>query len=232
MVRSIPAGFTDALDSDLSVFRARALDDQSFLELEAQDGLLTALRLQADPAGPLFGAVGDDFLIGPAHYGYGTHVTDSGMLTGVLAELAIDAFGGRNIEEVRLETGPLRLPDGSTFVAADSKVLPSEAGAPESPLVLPGVSDEPFLLDKDADLPTVLPGVSDDAFLLDKWADVPTVLPGVDDVFEIEKFATGFDLADQPAQLVDHMMTLGDDGFLLGPTEDIGRLHDHDGWLF
>lgn len=77
--------------------------------------------------------------------------------------------------------------------------------------------------------PEVLPGVIDDDFLLGKDAYIPLVLPGVDDFGE---GPTGFDFVDQPVQLIDHMTTLGDDGFLLGPTEDLGRLHDHDGWLF
>ena len=87
----------------------------------------------------------------------------------------------------------------------------------------------PGLYGKDADQPEVLPALADDDFVLGKEADVPLVLPGVDE-FDVELL--GFDLSTQTFQLPDHMMTLGEDGSLLGPTDDLGRLHDHDGWLF
>ena len=85
------------------------------------------------------------------------------------------------------------------------------------------------LYGKDVYEPEVFPALADDDFILGKEADVPLVLPGVDD-FDGELL--GFDLSTQPVQLPDHMMTLGEDGSLLGPTDDLGRLHDHDGWLF
>jgi Ca2+-binding RTX toxin-like protein len=77
--------------------------------------------------------------------------------------------------------------------------------------------------------PPVMPALDDDDFLVSKDSDVPQVFPGID---EFDPAAVGFELADQPVQLFDHMMTIDDDGFLLGPTDDLGRLHDHDGWLF
>ena len=88
---------------------------------------------------------------------------------------------------------------------------------------------EPGLYGKHADVPEVLPALTDDDFVLGKDADVPLVLPGVDG-FERDQFM--FDLAGPPQQLPGHMMTLGEDNVLLGPTDDLGRLHDHDGWLF
>lgn len=77
--------------------------------------------------------------------------------------------------------------------------------------------------------PEVWPGAADDDFVLVKDADLPEVLPGID---EIEPVEPAWTLAGRPVQLDGHMLTLGDDGFLLGPTVDPGRLHDHDGWLF
>lgn len=188
----------------------------------------------------LFGGKGDDFLIGTASCGCGGDATDTAVLSGVLADYTIEDLGGglfsvvdnvanRDGEDVLADIDQLRFSDGSVFVLGPMSAPEPDSKGSDEPQVLPGISDDLFLLDKGADVPTVLPGISDDVFLLDKGADLPTVLPGIDD---IEKLTTGFDPADQPVQLVDHMMTLGDDGFLLGPTDDIGRLHDHDGWLF
>ena len=80
----------------------------------------------------------------------------------------------------------------------------------------------------DAEPPPVLPAVSEDDFLLGKDADLPLVLPGADG-FDPE--GPVFSLPIQEPQWLDQGLTLGDDGFLPGPGGDV-LLHYHDdGWL-
>ena len=99
----------------------------------------------------------------------------------------------------------------------------------DAPLVLPPVPDGSFLT-KDADIAQVLPGVTADEFLLSKDVDLPLVLPGDDD-----GFIGVLNQGDNPEGLSgspNHMLTLDPDGGFVVGTDDLGRLHDHDGWLF
>ena len=98
----------------------------------------------------------------------------------------------------------------------------------DTALVLPGLSDE-ALLTKDADIAQVLPGVIADEFLLSKDADLPLVLPGeLGDVPGLLDQNLDLDVVGFPT----HMLTLHPDGGFEDGSDDIGRLHDHDGWLF
>ncbi len=103
------------------------------------------------------------------------------------------------------------------------------AGEAETPLVLPPLPDGSFLT-KEADIAQVLPGVTADEFLLSKDVDLPQVLPGDDDSFTgvLDQVASPEGLSGSP----NHMLTLDPDGGFVVGTDDLGRLHDHDGWLF
>ena len=93
---------------------------------------------------------------------------------------------------------------------------------PGEPLVLPARPD-PGPLSGAADVAQVLPGLSEDDFILGEDVDLPLVLPGEDDVGEMLTLEPRLDLA--PGGHSD-MLTLdpGEGGFL--------DLHDADGWLF
>lgn len=97
----------------------------------------------------------------------------------------------------------------------------------DTALVLPGVSR--IVPDKDADIAQVLPGIMGDEFLLSKDVDLPLVLPGDDE--EVGLLDSSGDAAALPS-FPNHMLTLDPEGGFVGETDDLGRLHDHDGWLF
>lgn len=100
--------------------------------------------------------------------------------------------------------------------------------AADTALVLPDVPGRPVPV-SDADIAQVLPGIMTDEFLLSKDVDLPLVLPG--DGSEV----AALDLSGDAEALVGfptHMLTLDPDGGFMGGTDDVGRLHDHDGWLF
>jgi len=98
----------------------------------------------------------------------------------------------------------------------------------DTALVLPGLPDDSSKA-KDADIAQVLPGVTADEFLLSRDADLPLILPGDEEgafdglEYRVPEVLTGFPT---------HMLTLDGEGGFEGGTDDIGRLHDHDGWLF
>ncbi len=152
----------------------------------------------------LTGGSGDDFLISSAERGHDRFTT----LSGLLADHRVEDFAGWGSGAAHVISD-----NGETDVLTDW-----------DPGHFPGRS-----ADKSSDGAEVLPGVSDDDFLIGKDGDMPLVLPGVDDIEPGPLFRDQFT---QPTQRVDHMLTLGQDGFLLDPTEDLGRLLDHDGWLF
>lgn len=100
--------------------------------------------------------------------------------------------------------------------------------AADTALVLPDVPGRPVPV-SDADIAQVLPGIMTDEFLLSKDVDLPLVLPG--DGSEV----AALDMSGDAEALVGfptHMLTLDPDGGFMGGTDDVGRLHDHDGWLF
>lgn len=100
--------------------------------------------------------------------------------------------------------------------------------AANTALVLPDLPDHPTQIG-DADIAQVLPGIMGDEFLLSKDADLPLVLPGDGSVVvALESSGDAEALLGFPT----HMLTLLPEGGFIGETDDIGRLHDHDGWLF
>lgn len=92
----------------------------------------------------------------------------------------------------------------------------------DTALVLPD-APELSVETKGADIAEVLPGIMGDEFLLSKDAGLPLVLPDGD-----PEMAT----LDTLPRFPTHMLTLDLEGGLVGGTDDVGRLHDHDGWLF
>ncbi len=167
----------------------------------------------------LTGGKGDDLLAGTSGCGCAGGGLDTAVLSGLLADYVItdngdgafivaDSVAGRDGEDLLVEIDQLRFSDGSTFIL--------------------GGSPAPVPADKDAGEPQVLPGLSDDDFLLGKDADLPEVLPALDD-FIIDRVAS--EVSIERFQLPDYMATLGEDGFLLGAS-DLGRLYDPDGWMF
>ncbi len=99
----------------------------------------------------------------------------------------------------------------------------------DTALVLPGAPGDAFL-SKDSDIAQVLPGVTADDFLLSKDVDLPLVLPGEEDGGL--GLLTPDEGLDVHRGFPTHMLTLDGEGGFEGGTDDIGRLHDHDGWLF
>ncbi|HEY0599177.1 calcium-binding protein [Brevundimonas sp.] len=169
----------------------------------------------------LTGGLGDDFLVGTSGCGCGGGGNDTVVLAGVFEDYLIEDLGGgiwgvtdsvagRDGADLLVDIDQLRFSDGSTF-----ELVP--APAPVVPV-------------KDVDAALVLPGLPDDDFVLAKDAETPLVLPGVGSDDE-DLGATPGGLRGGEA-LPDHMLTLDRDGFLIGGTDDLGRLHDHDGWLF
>ncbi|NJC40310.1 Ca2+-binding RTX toxin-like protein [Brevundimonas alba] len=168
----------------------------------------------------LTGLKGDDILVGASGCGCGGGGNDTAVMSGVLADYEIEDLGGgawgitdlvadRDGSDLLLDIDQLRFSDGSTYA-------------------LVSVDPAPVLSDKTLDIAQVLPGLIDDDFLSFKDVDGPLVLPGDDgqmassvllDAELIEAFPT-------------HMLTLSPEGGYVGGTDDIGRLHDHDGWLF
>lgn len=191
----------------------------------------------------LTGGGGDDILVGSSSCGCGGPGEDTVVLAGVLADYVIEDLGGgawsvtdtvadRDGVDFLLDIAQLRFSDGSVFAlvpADDAPALPADKGGGDAQ-VLPGVEADEARLLKDADLPFVLPGVTDDDFLLGKTDDLPLVLPGEDDdTAGLTGLDAGFDITEG---FPSHMLTLDGEGGFLGGTDDIGRLHDHDGWLF
>jgi hypothetical protein len=114
------------------------------------------------------------------------------------------------------------LPRGADL---DARIDRQDDGA----LVLPAVNDDAFVAGK-ADIAQVLPGVTGDDFLLPKDVDLPLVLPGEAD--GLSGFLDAPDSQESLAGFPTHMLTLDPDRGFMGGTDDLGRLHDHDGWLF
>jgi serralysin len=78
-------------------------------------------------------------------------------------------------------------------------------------------------------VPLVLPGVVDDGFVVDKFGDLPLVLPGEDG---LDEWTVDVGPAGLLPSLPGHMPTIGEDGGPMTPVEGGGRSHDHDVWLF
>lgn len=222
---SASSGFIAALDDDYSVVRSRPWladlfsthDGQELVTASpdagtARDQHLTSSAAEFGTGDFLISNAGDLFLIGPAD----PDLDRSTRVSGLLAHHGFEdvAAWGSGMAALIAESG-----EPALWPVWD----PGHLSGPSPHLPLP------LLTGDGAEGPQVLPGVSDDDFLLGKDGDVPLVLPGGDD---LDRGLLGLDLADQPVQLIDHMISLDESGFLLGPTDDLGRLHDHDGWLF
>ena len=169
----------------------------------------------------LTGGQGDDVLVGDSGCGCGGGGNDTAVLSGVFADYLIEDLGGgvwgvtdsvagRDGADLLVDIDQLRFSDGSTFA------------------LIPAVP-APSVSDKTLDLAQVLPGLSDDGFVLSKDADLPLVLPGAGP--EGDAFNPMQEGLRAAADLPRHMLTLDQDGFLIGGVDDLGRLHDHDGWL-
>lgn len=169
----------------------------------------------------LTGGLGDDVLVGSSSCGCGGPGFDTVVLAGVFADYLIEDLGGgawaitdsvadRDGADLLLDIAQLRFSDGSVFALVPADGAPALTGAKgtDDAQVLPGLGEDDFILGKDAPLPLVLPG--------DEAEDLLTV-DGVPDISQ------GF-----PS----HMLTLRPEGGFAGETDDLGRLHDHDGWLF
>ena len=169
----------------------------------------------------LTGGQGDDILVGTSGCGCGGGGFDTAVLSGVLADYLIEDLGGgvwgvtdnvagRDGADLLLDIDQLRFSDGSTYA-------------------LVPVDPAPLLSDKTLDLAQVLPGISDDDFVLSKDADLPLVLPGEGP--DADAFMAMQEGLGATADLPRHMLSLDQDGFLISGVDDLGRLHDHDGWL-
>ena len=171
----------------------------------------------------LTGGLGDDVLIGSSSCGCGGPGFDTVVLAGVFADYLIEDLGGgawsitdtvadRDGADVLLDIAQLRFSDGSVFalVPADDAPALAEAKWTDDAQVLPGLVEGDFVLGKEGDLPLVLPG--DDS--------------------ELEGLLTVDGALDISQGLPSHMLTLHPEGGFTSETDDLGRLHDHDGWLF
>ena len=162
--------------------------------------------------------------------GFDAAVRDAPAITEILRDSDLDALlHGVTGSEFLFEGRAVELPfAGGNDDFLHLPDLPAPIGKLDTALVLPGVPDQTYLA-RDADIAQVLPGIMGDEFLLSKDADLPLVLP--DDGSEVALLETTGD-AEALAGFPSHMLTLHpEDGFMDG-TDDIGRLHDHDGWLF
>jgi VCBS repeat-containing protein len=189
----------------------------------------------------LTGGQGDDVLVGSSSCGCGGPGFDTVVLAGVFADYLIEDLGGgawgvtdtvadRDGADLLLDIAQLRFSDGSVFalVPADGAPAPGATKGTADAQVLPGEVEDDALSGKDADQPHILPGLGEDDFLLGKDAHLPLVLPGDEDALE-GLLTVEFDISQG---FPTHMLTLRPDGGFSGETDDLGRLHDHDGWLF
>ena len=173
----------------------------------------------------LTGGRGDDVLVGSSGCGCGGPGFDTAVLAGVFADYLIEDLGGglwsvtdtvadRDGADFLLDIAQLRFSDGSVFalVPADGPDAPALTGPK-------GTGDA-----------QILPGLTDDDFILGKQADLPLVLPG--DGSEFEGLLTVDGGPGFSEGFPSHMLTLHPEGGLMDGTDHISRLHDHDGWLF
>ena len=199
--------------------------------LEDTDGRVAALRLTAELDEALFAFVAataeDDLLIGTVDEGAFASLDYDDALPfeafdhpqappvpgGLDQAVAVFDQSGATIQWI----------DHMMTLGQDD-FLPAPAVADLDAWVMPVLAGE------EAERPPVMPTLGEDDVLLGKDADLPVVLPGADG-FDPEPPV--FNLPSQDLQLFDQGMTLGEDGFLLGPPEDRVLLHYHDdGWLF
>lgn len=169
----------------------------------------------------LTGGLGDDILVGTSGCGCGGGGNDTVVLAGVFADYLIedlgggawgltDSIAGRDGEDLLLDIDQLRFSDGSTFA-----LVPADSA--------------PLLVDKDIDGAQILPGVSDDAFILTKDTDLPLVLPGTGLDPDADAFLVTHNGVGPDAGLSGHMLSLDLDGFLILGADAFGQVHD--GWL-
>lgn len=157
---------------------------------------------------------------------------DSQTITGILRDSDLDALlHGVTGSEFLFGDWAEELPFSGTRrdPALVTDIQDAVDKGSDTALVLPGLSDA-LSLTKDADIAQVLPGVTSDEFLLSKDVDLPLVLPGEED-----ETPGALDHSHNPeafAGFPTHMLTLHPEGGFMDGTDDIGRLHDHDGWLF
>lgn len=163
----------------------------------------------------LTGGGGDDIIVGSSSCGCGGPGEDTVVLAGVLADYVIEDLGGgawgvtdtvadRDGADFLLDIAWLRFSDGSTF-----QLVPADP-APEAAA-------------KHAGDPQVLPGLTEDDFILGRDGDLPLVLPGEDDAGQMVSLEPRLDLVPRGQS---DMLTLdpGEGGFI--------DLNDGDGWLF
>ena len=210
---------TDTVQTDRAAYTLGAnLENLSYTGSGAFNG-----RGNAE-ANVITGGNGDDYLFG----GQGNDALNGGsggdyvILSGVLADYTItdlgggsyrivDAVGGRDGTDVT--TGIERV----LFASGPTVTLASLASPPPAPL-------EP--VDKDSFGPQVLPGLSDDDFVLAKDGDTPVVLPGIDDLFLARDAATA-DLSSINAWL---MLTVDQDGAPGHTPDAFSGTWSHGGW--
>ena len=200
----------------------------------AGDRALSAERLFGDDVGPIAdgGSFGRGDLLQDEDGGApGAEARDAPPITEILRGVDLDALlhgmtGGEFLYGGWADELPSRHM-GRDLLREIDLLFPGDEA--DTPLVLPPVPDGSFLT-KDADMAQVLPGVTSDEFLLSKDVDLPLVLPGDDDGF-IGVLDQG-DNPEGPSGSPNHMLTLDPDGGFVVGTDDFGRLHDHDGWLF
>jgi Ca2+-binding RTX toxin-like protein len=191
----------------------------------------------------LTGGRGDDVLVGYSGCGCGGSGFDTVVLAGVFADYLIEDLGGgiwgvtdtvadRDGFDLLVDIAQLRFSDGSLFalVPADDAPALAAAKSTDGAQVLPGEVGDVSFSGKDADMPRILSGQTDDDFILGKTADLPLVLPGGDG--EFAGLLTVDGTLPIGAGFQTHMLTLHREGGFTGGTDDGGRPHDHDGWLF
>jgi len=143
------------------------------------------------------------------------------VVSGVVADYAVEDLGGGGYritdlvggrDGIDVTSGVERIQfSGGPSVTLASLIVPVAPLAPVDKTggeaqVLPGLSDDGFLLAKDADLPEVLPAAFDDGL------EGVTVWPG--------PMTGGFAL------------TLGEDGLLIPGPDPFDPAHHRDGWNF
>lgn len=208
-----PTGLSDALADPGFVSPARWLDEV-LGGFETSQDQIAPLRLASGPGTPLLTSVhdevrGDAFFFGTTAAFLFDDRNDDFLLSGL--EHGI----GGDWNDLAVSAGH-RASRGFENSAVQARQMVG------FDLEIPGVV---------ADLPSpeIWPGASDDDFLLVKNADLPTVLPAVEDFdYSVTRMSDG----ELPSQWTSLMLTFSEDGAVPVPTDDLGRPHGHDDWLF
>jgi hypothetical protein len=206
-------GLTDALDDGVVISSTRWMDEILGGLEGVQDGM-TSLRLTSGFEVPLLAAVSEE-VVDEAFFfeasGVFTldHRNDDFLFSGLDLGIGGDwndfalSAGHRASRGFETSAVPAR------FVVGFDDEFPGTVVDLPSPEIWPGASDDDFVLAKDADLPTVLPGVEDFDYTVRRMSD-----------------------GDLPARWTSDTLTFIEDGAVPGLTDDLGRPHGHDDWLF